>query len=50
MDVDAASRNSHAGGEWEMVNKMVCTKQVLERTSPSPGGKDGKLAPETTEG
>jgi len=26
VDVDSESRNSHAGGEWEMVTKMVCTK------------------------
>lgn len=43
VDVDSESRNSHAGGEWEMVTEMVCTKWVLERTSPSPGGKDKKI-------
>lgn len=44
------SRNSYAGVEWQVVNKMVYTKWILERTSPSPGGKDEKLALETTEG
>lgn len=47
VDVDSESRNLHAGGEWEMVIKRVRTKQVLEWTSPCPGGKDETLALET---
>lgn len=48
VEVVSESRNSHAGGEWEMVTKVVCTNQTLER--PSPSEKDEKLALGTTEG
>lgn len=33
-----------------MVTKVVCTNRILERPSPSPSGKDEKLALGTTEG